>query len=76
MKLYFQNSQGERRLIGEPRTAEESHKIMHNFCADRNFKIYYIRSWVTKSGEKYYDVGSHTEYFIEVNDDKEDVAHE
>ena len=66
MKLYFQNSRGERRLIGEPKTAEESHEIMHDFCAERNFKIYYIRSWVTQNGEKYYDVGSHTEYFIEV----------
>ena len=75
MKLYFQNSQGERRLIGEPRTAEESHKIYNDFCKERNFKIRYVRMWMT-NGEKYYDVGSHTEYFIEVNDDKEDAAHE
>ena len=70
MKLYFQNSHGERRLIGEPKTEKESVQIYHKFCADRNFKIYYVRSWVTKDGEKYYDVGSHTEYFIEVNDDE------
>jgi hypothetical protein len=71
MKLYFENSRGERRLIGEPKTAEESSKIYHAFCSERNFKIYYVRSWVTSKGEKYYDVGSHTEYFVEVNDDEQ-----
>lgn len=65
MKLYFQNSRGERRLIGEPKTEEESRKIYHAFCKERNFKIYYVRSWVTKEGEKYYDVGSWTEFFVE-----------
>lgn len=70
MKLYFQNSYGERRLIGEPQTEEESRKIYHAFCKERIFKIYYVRSWATTNGEKYYDVGSHTEYFIEVNDDE------
>jgi hypothetical protein len=68
MKLYFENSRGERRLIGEPKTHEESSRIYQKFCADRNFKIYYVRSWTTDNGEKYYDVGSHTEYFIEVDD--------
>lgn len=67
MKLYFENSIGERRLIGEPATHEESSKIYHKFCADRNFHIYYVRSWTTKNGERYYDVGSHTEYFVEVD---------
>lgn len=69
MKLYFENSRGERRLIGEPKTEEESRKIYHKFCADRNFKIYYVRSWTTSNGEKYYDVGSHTEYFVEILED-------
>lgn len=70
MKLYFENSRGERRLIGEPKTEEESSKIYHAFCDERNFKIYYVRSWVTPKGEKYYDVGSHTEFFVEVNDNE------
>ena len=71
MKLYFQNSHGERRLIGEPKTHEESSRIYQKFCADRNFKIYYVRSWTTSKGEIYYDVGSHTEYFVEVDDDRD-----
>jgi hypothetical protein len=68
MKLYFENSRGERRLIGEPKTHEESSRIYQKFCDDHNFKIYYVRSWTTPEGEKYYDVGSHTEFFIEVED--------
>lgn len=68
MKLYFENSYGERRLIGEPQTGEESWKMIYNFCTERNFKIPYVRSWTTPEGEKWYDVSSHTEFFIEVND--------
>lgn len=67
MKLYFENSSGQRRLIGEPTTSEDSSQIYHKFCADRNFKIYYVRRWTTDSGERYYDVGSHTEFFVEVD---------
>ena len=69
MKLYFQNSYGERRLIGEPKTSEESSMLYRAFCEERNFRIYYVRSWSTPKGEKYYDVGSHTEFFVEVNED-------
>lgn len=66
MKLYFENSRGERRLIAKPQTQEDVQKVIHEFCENRHFKIYYIRSWVTSKGEKYYDVGSHTEFFIEI----------
>lgn len=67
MELYFENSYGKRRLIGRPKNAEESWKMIHGFCDERNFKIYYVRSWNTENGEKHYDVGSHTEFFIEVD---------
>lgn len=65
MKLYFENSRGERRLIGEPSSSEESMKIIYDFCEERNFKIYYVRTSVTPEGEKWYDVGSWSEFFIE-----------
>lgn len=68
MKLYFENSRGERRIIAEPQTEEEARKEINKFCEDRNFKIYYMRSWQTKDGLKY-DVGSHTEFFILDNRD-------
>lgn len=64
MKLYFENSRGERRIIAEPATEEEANKVIHKFCEDRNFKIYYVRTWRDKNGLKWHDVGSHTEFFI------------
>ena len=67
MTLYFENSYGERRVIGHPTTSDESWDIIHKFCEERNFKIYYVRTWTT-NGEKKYDVGSHTEFFIEVEE--------
>ena len=69
MKLYFENSRGERRLIGKPNSSEESMKIIYDFCEERNFKIYYVRTWVTPDGEKWLDVGSHTEFFIETQEE-------
>ena len=63
MKLYFKNSQGKRRLIAQPQTEEGAFEVIRAFCEERNFKIYYIRTWRTPEGLKEYDVGSHTEFF-------------
>lgn len=63
MKLYFENSYGERRVIAEPETEQEALKEIHKFCDDRNFKIYYTRSWMTPDGLKKFDCGSWTEFF-------------
>ena len=69
MKLYFENSRGERRIIAEPETEEDAMKEIHKFCEDRNFKIYYVRKWIDDDGLKWYDVGSHSEFFI--SDDRD-----
>jgi hypothetical protein len=66
MYLVFENSYGERILIGEPKDPTEYWKIISEFCAIRNFNIPYVRTWTTPKGEKYYDVSSHTEFFVEV----------
>lgn len=63
MKLYFENRHGEKRIIAEPETEEEAMKEMYKFWEDRNFKIYYVRSWMNNDGLKVYDVGSHVEFF-------------
>ena len=63
MKLYFENSHGERRVIAEPATEESAMREIRKFCEDRNFKIYYTRSWRDKEGFKVFDVGSWTEFF-------------
>lgn len=62
MKLYFENSYGEERIIAEVKDENEAFKEINKFCEERNFKIYYVRSWM-KDGRKIYDVGSHTEFF-------------
>ena len=64
MKLYFENSDAKRRLIARPNTEEEAIEVIHAFCEERNFRIYYTRTWETPNGEKVYDVGSWTEFFI------------
>ena len=71
MKLYFENSYGERRVIAEPAIEESAMREIRKFCEDRNFKIYYTRSWRNKEGLKVFDVGSHTEFFY--LDDKNEI---
>lgn len=63
MKLYFENSRGQRRVIAEPQTEEEAMKEIYKFCEDRNYKIYYVRTWMNEDGLKEYDVGSWSEFF-------------
>lgn len=64
MKLYFENSRGERRIIAEPKTKEAAMREISKFCDERNFKIYYIRSWRDEDGLKVFDVGSWSERFL------------
>ena len=60
--LYFNDSKGKLRLL-EPRvTKDEAITIINRFCTEREFKIYYYRSW-EKDGIVWFDVGSHTEFF-------------
>ena len=64
MKLYFENSRGERRVVAEPKSEEGAWETIHTFCEERNFKIYYVRTWKDNDGLKVYDVGSHSEFFL------------
>ena len=63
MKLIFQNSRGEERVIAEPQNREEVHKEIKKFLDEHNFKSYYTRIW-EENGRLKYDVGSHTEFFF------------
>ena len=62
MKLYFENSRGEERLIAECETVQEVHKEINKFLDEHNFKCYYTRSWGDDEGIAL-DVGSHSEFF-------------
>lgn len=69
-KLYFVNSKRVSREImsldGTHMTDAQIRKVafakMNEFCDERNFKIYYVRSW-NEPGRTVFDVGSHTEFF-------------
>lgn len=63
MILYFENSRGQRRVIAEPDTRDNAWEEIHNFCEERGFHIYYVRTWKAQDEAEVYDVGSHTEFF-------------
>ena len=64
MNLYFRDSHGKRRLIAQDvPTKENIWKHIKRFLDDHNFKSYYTRVWY-EDGFTWYDVGSHTEYFL------------
>lgn len=62
MKLIFQNSYGESRVIAEPSSKEECIKEINKFLDDHNFKSYYMRV-CESNGLLELDVGSYTEFF-------------
>lgn len=60
--VYFKRSNGEFILLCEGCDEEDAWLVMKYFMDKHNYKSYYTRSW-TKDGVKWYDVGSHTEFF-------------
>lgn len=72
MKLYFENRFGEKKLLGKYKTEKGALKRINKFCEDHNFKIYYIRTVNhADEGFKWYDVGSHSEFFYLYCEDDE-----
>lgn len=82
MKLYFRNSYGALRELGEYRNTTEVNKEINKFLNEHNFKSYYTRIWYepagtvtpyeeVSEGRFVYDVGSHSEFFeLYVNEDE------
>ena len=61
--LYFDDSYGRIRIVALNVTEKQAVRLMYQFCEQRMFKVYYVRSWNTYRGRQY-DVGSHTEFFF------------
>ena len=61
--LYFQRSNGEFVLLSADVTEDNAVLKMSEFLKEHNFKSYYTRIW-EKNGVKWFDVGSHTEFFV------------
>ena len=64
MKLYFQNSYEKLKLIAEPTSDKEVFADIKQFLNERNYKLYYTRTWIDKRNNKWFDIGSYTEFFI------------
>ena len=76
MKLFFQNSRCEKRVIAEPSNREEVNKEINKFLDDHNFKSYYTRVW-QKDDTVWYDVGSHSEFFcLKLKGEDGDYCHD
>lgn len=68
-KVYFENRFDERFFLGEAKSEEAIYQIIKKDISVRaqpSFKWYYTRSWTRDDGEKIYDVGSHSEFYIAV----------
>ena len=62
--LYFRDRFGNWRLLKENIQVEEVGNIILEFLKKHNFKSYYTRVWKDDFDNEWYDVGSHTEFFI------------
>lgn len=66
--VYFENRFEERIFIGKAKDEKEIYQLIKSDISVRaqpSFQWYYTRSW-ERDGEKIYDVGSHTEFYIAV----------
>ena len=73
-RLYFENSNGVLRILGDYKTIEECLAHMRQFLEEHNFTSYYTRTIRCPDGKIMLDVGSWSEFFyIEVleNEDNE-----
>lgn len=71
MMLYFIRSNGEKRLVHKNVEPETAGKFIHQYVNNINptYKIYYTREWYDEeAGGTMYDVGSHSEFFLLVNE--------
>lgn len=61
--VLFQNSEGEKRIIGIAKTEKVAFKVMNDFLDEHNYKSYYKRTWKADDKTTAIDVGSWIERF-------------
>lgn len=61
-KVLFENSLGNKKVIGQANNKKEAFKIIDDFLDNHNYKCYYKRTW-EKDGFTIVDVGSWSEFF-------------
>ena len=62
-EVYFENSYGNRRLIGTADTRQGANKCIMSFLDAHGYHSYYVRTWETADGETCVDAGSWSEFF-------------
>ncbi len=62
--LYFASRTGALIDIKIDIIEEDVFRYIEEFCRERNYTIPYTRSWKTEDNELWFDVGSHTEFFV------------
>ena len=63
-KLYFERSNRHLLPLGEVTDLSAAYALINEFIEKHNYKSYYTRMWTEESGVTYFDVGSHSEFFI------------
>ena len=63
LNVMFENSKGQKRIIGAVENEELAFKVINDFLDDHNYKSYYQRTWKKDDKTTVVDVGSHTEFF-------------
>lgn len=63
IKVIFQDSNGQERLLSEVETEQDGQKVINDFLAEHNFVSYYQNIYAL-GNRKYIDVGSWSEKFI------------
>ena len=64
MTLYFKNGYDEERVIGNPDSVDGAHLLITAFLNAHHYKSYYTRIWAEENRDMWFDVGSHSEFFI------------
>jgi len=62
--LYFASNTGVLIDIKIDIIEEDVFEYIQEFCRERNFTIRYVRSWIDDNHVNWFDVGSHTEFFM------------
>ena len=63
LNVMFENSKGQKRIIGAVENEELAFSVINDFLDDHNYKSYYQRTWQKDDKTTVVDVGSHTEIF-------------
>lgn len=75
-KLYFKRSNRHLLPLGEVTDLSAAFARISEFLEEHNYKSDYTHMWTEESGITYFDVGSHSEFFIMYPEGEEPIDRE